>query len=199
MAETELILIRHAQSELNAAHRWQGRSDSPLSSLGRKQAVELARELQALPLDAIVASPLVRCVATAEPLAAQRGLAIELAPALSELDVGEWGGRTREEIARAWPEQLLRFDAEEPDARAPGGESRREVGRRVGAAVAALEQRYARSRIAVVTHLGVILALVPGLRLANARHHRVAARDLDLTGLRDHGIAVGARSTARTG
>jgi broad specificity phosphatase PhoE len=189
MDDTELILIRHAQSQLNAEQRWQGRSDSPLSALGREQALALARELRDLRLDAVVASPLARAVATAEPLAAGRGLAIELAPALSELDVGHWGGRTREEIACAWPEELVRFDAEDLDARAPGGESRREVGRRVGVAVAALAQRYASRRIAVVTHLGVILALVPGLRLANARHHRVAARDLDLSALREHGIA----------
>ena len=68
----------------------------------------------------------------------------------------------------------------DPDARAPGGESRREVGRRVGRALHALVARHAGRRIAVVTHLGVILTLLPGARLANARHQRVSVAELDL-------------------
>jgi hypothetical protein len=42
----------------------------------------------------------------------------------------------------------------------------------------------------VVTHLGVILALVPGLRLANIQHHRIAARDLELSALCERGVAL---------
>lgn len=180
MGETELILIRHAESELNAARLWQGLTDSPLSPLGRQQALELARELAPAGISAVVASPLLRAVHTALPLARSRGLRVELEPALREHDVGLWGGRSRQEILERWPEELARFDSGDLEARAPGGESRCEVGRRVAGAMRAVVQRHAGGRIAVVTHLGVILALVPGMRLANARHHRVAARDLAL-------------------
>ncbi len=190
MPDTELILIRHAQSELNAARRWQGLADSPLSELGRQQVQALACELAAERFDAVVSSPLARAVATAEPLALPRGLALELEPALRELDVGQWGGLSRDEIGRRWPEALARFDAEDPDARAPGGESRREIGRRVGRAIAFLVERHAGRSVAVVTHLGVILALIPGLRLANTQQHRIAARDLELSALCEHGVAL---------
>ena len=200
MSGTELILIRHAQSELNAARLWQGLTDSPLSELGRQQALALALELAAERFDAVVTSPLARAVATADPLAAARGLAPEREPALRELDVGRWGGLSRDEIGQRWPYALARFDAEDPDARAPGGESRRDLGRRVGRAIASLLGRDAGRSIAVVTHLGVILALVPGLRLANARHHRVAACDLDLEALCQSGVVDprGLRAVART-
>jgi probable phosphoglycerate mutase len=135
----------------------------------------------------VVASPLRRALATAWPLARRIGISVELEPALREHDVGLWGGLSREEIQRRWPEELARFDAGDPDARAPGGESRREVGQRVASAMRALLQRHTGRRIAVVTHLGVILALAPGVRLANARHHRVAARDLELPAGGDSG------------
>jgi len=191
MAETELILIRHAQSELNAARRWQGLTDSPLTPLGRKQAEALVQELAGLELSAVVTSPLARAVETAEPLARQRGLALERMPELRELDVGHWGGLSRDEILRRWPAELALFDAGGADARAPGGESRREVGRRVGRAVQHLVERHAGGRLAVVTHLGVILALVPGVKLSNVQKHPVSARDLDLPLLIERGFRDG--------
>ena len=36
---TEVLLMRHGQSEWNAIGRWQGQADSPLTDLGRAQAV----------------------------------------------------------------------------------------------------------------------------------------------------------------
>jgi broad specificity phosphatase PhoE len=63
----------------------------------------------------------------------------------------------------------------------------------VGRATAALAQRQAGRRIAVVTHLGVIAALLPGARLAPAERRLVAAGSLDLAGLLGSGVAGGAR------
>jgi broad specificity phosphatase PhoE len=189
VGETSFLLIRHAQSQLNAEGRWQGWTDAPLSAAGVAQARALARELAREPLGALVASPLARALETARILGEPHGMAPELDPDLRELDLGEWGGLTRAEIAGRWPEALARFDGGDPDARPAGGESRRELGRRVGRAAAALARRHAGCRIALVTHLGVIAALLPGARLAPAEVRRVAAASLDLAGLTETGVA----------
>ena len=87
---------------------------------------------------------------------------------LRELDVGDWSGRTRAEIEAFSGETLARFEAAEPDARPGGGESRREIRLRVRRAMAEIAARHQGQRLAVVTHLGVIRALLPGTELGNA-------------------------------
>jgi broad specificity phosphatase PhoE len=189
MAATTLFLIRHAQSQLNAQGRWQGLTDAPLSAQGLAQAQALERELAGERLDAVVTSPLLRALETARRVAAPHGLVPELEAELRELDVGEWGGLTRGEIAIRWPAELVQFDSGDADARPPGGESRRELGLRVGRAAMALVLRHAGRRIALVTHLGVIAALLPGLRLGPGEHRLVEAGSLDLAGLAGSGVA----------
>ena len=67
-----LLLVRHGESTWNAARRWQGWADPPLSDLGRRQAVEAAARLADLDLgDRVVASDLRRAIETAELLAAE--------------------------------------------------------------------------------------------------------------------------------
>ena len=62
---TRLLLIRHGQSVWNAARRWQGHSDAPLSALGFEQAAEVAATLAGERLDLLYSSDLKRAFATA--------------------------------------------------------------------------------------------------------------------------------------
>jgi broad specificity phosphatase PhoE len=168
MRPADLVLIRHAESAWNAAGRWQGHADPPLSPAGREQAERLAAELAGLRLAAVVSSDLARALETARIVAGPHGLAPAPDPRLRELDVGRWSGLRREEILRLDPEALARFSAGDPDARAGGGESRRELSHRVHDALAEAAAAFAGRRIAVVAHLGVIRALLPETWLDNA-------------------------------
>jgi probable phosphoglycerate mutase len=77
-----LYAVRHAQSLANAeASR---RLNSPLSSLGGRQAEALASRLGGLPIAAVYSSPFERCLRTAEPVARRLGLPIWLRPELCE-------------------------------------------------------------------------------------------------------------------
>jgi len=165
-----LLCIRHAQSTWNALGRWQGQADPPLSQAGRLEAQTLAEQLrqQAEPLAALVTSDLSRARETAALLAAPLGLVPEPWPELREVDIGLWIGRASEEIARLWPEEYARFRAGDPELRLGGGESRRAVRARAEQAVRAFERRFGAGPIAVVTHLGWLRALRPGLELPNA-------------------------------
>jgi probable phosphoglycerate mutase len=80
-------------------------------------------------------------------------------PRLRELDVGAWGGLTRDEIAARWPEALARFDRREPEARPEGGETREALARRVHEALDELCARHAGATLAIVAHGGVLAAI----------------------------------------
>jgi broad specificity phosphatase PhoE len=163
MAGTELLLIRHAQSEWNAAGRWQGLGDPPLSSLGREQARRLAERLAAQPIDRLICSDLRRAVETAEAIGEALGLVPQPDAALRERDVGRWTGLTRSEIEEADGPLLRAFgQRDDPDIRPGGGESTRELEHRVREAVSRLVAEAPEARTALVVHLGVIRALVPG-------------------------------------
>ena len=78
-----LLLVRHAK----AGNRfdWDGEDvDRPLSTAGRRQAAGLVDELAPYSVKRVLSSPFRRCVVTVEPLAAARGIEIELAVDLAE-------------------------------------------------------------------------------------------------------------------
>ena len=89
---TRLVLVRHGETEWNAAGRLQGAIDVPLSERGRWQAQCVARRLREEPLAAVVASDLARAMQTAAPLAAALGLPVTPEPRLRERGIRLGGG-----------------------------------------------------------------------------------------------------------
>ncbi len=78
-----LYLIRHAKAGRRS--EWTGRdADRPLSAKGRRQADGLVGLLAGRPVGRVLSSPSVRCQQTVAPLARDRGLDVELTPALDE-------------------------------------------------------------------------------------------------------------------
>lgn len=169
-----LLLVRHGQSEGNAAGVIQGRLDPPLTPLGREQARSLAERLRAeSAADRIVASPLARARATAEIVAAALGLPLMEEPRLMEYDFGEASGLTPAAVRERHPEWSgERGDGDERPL-LPGEEGVRAFDARVAAVVddlLALE-----GRTVAVAHGGVIttaLNLAFGQRGASLRFRR---------------------------
>jgi broad specificity phosphatase PhoE len=179
--DCEIYLVRHAQTEWNASGRWQGHADPPLSLEGRAQVSELISALRAElagdPVSGIVCSDLSRARETASDLGRHFGLIPVSDPNLREMDIGEWSGLGREEIAARNPELLERFEAGDPDARPPGGETRREIRHRARLAVRRIVDADPWGRIVVVSHLGLIRALLPDADPGNAEFLRLSAAD----------------------
>ena len=185
-SKTRLLLIRHGQTSWNADGRWQGHGDPGLTDEGVAQARRLARTLrddQHRTWVRIISSDLERARQTAVAIADQLGLEIELDRRLRELDVGTWSGLTREEIRRLDPERLHAFEQGEPTIRPGGGESRIAIRERTHEFVTDLAKRCGGDRLIVVTHLGVIRALIPGADPSNAGQLEVIAEELAARGI----------------
>jgi 2,3-bisphosphoglycerate-dependent phosphoglycerate mutase len=150
---TELIVIRHGETDWNRQHRFQGQIDVPLNATGRAQAERLAQRLARETFDTIVASDLQRARATAE--AAAGGRAIEADPLWREQSFGIAEGLDAPTIVQRHPElwtQWLRHDA---DYALPGGESVRAFHERVLRALQRVVRAHS-GRVAVFTHGGVL-------------------------------------------
>jgi probable phosphoglycerate mutase len=156
----QVLVIRHGQSEWNALGRGHGWGDPPLSPLGEQQARDAVAALASQHLDpGVLASDLARATRTAELVAAPLGLGpVRTTADLREHDIGDWDGRTWDEIEATWPGVKAAWVAEEIET-PPGGESRAAFHRRVDQAVRAAVAAGLRRRQLIVAHGGVVRAL----------------------------------------
>jgi broad specificity phosphatase PhoE len=97
---TELLLVRHGETDWNADGRLQGQTDRPLNDFGRRQAQRLGEQLQGERLVAIYSSDLARARETAEIVGERLGLPVVLDSGLREKDWGNWEGLTAVERDR---------------------------------------------------------------------------------------------------
>ncbi len=147
-----LLLVRHGQSEWNAAGLMQGQTAHvPLTPLGHSQAGAAAAELVGLGPGALVSSDLVRALQTAEHCARATGLPIVTSPALREQGYGELEGLPSRDL---WDI----VDWTDPHWSAPGGESLTELHARVEAFLKHLGAEPPADVIALVTHGDTIRA-----------------------------------------
>lgn len=157
---TATLLLRHGSTALSPEKRFSGRSDVPLSDLGRRQAAQVAARLCALGgVDAVVSSPLRRARETAEIVADGPDLPVAVEDDLRETDFGEWDGATFAEVREKWPQELAAWLAD-PEVAPPGGESFADTEIRVRAALARLLAGYRDRTVLVVSHVTPIKTLV---------------------------------------
>jgi 2,3-bisphosphoglycerate-dependent phosphoglycerate mutase len=153
---TPLILIRHGETTWNRAGRVQGQTDSPLSDLGRAQAVATGKLLSGEPIDTILSSDLGRTRDTAAAIAKATGAAVQFDPRLRERCYGEIEGHTWTEVEHKFPEAWQRMNARDPDYAPRHGESPKAFSARVVSALTEIATKNEGRRIVVVTHGGVV-------------------------------------------
>lgn len=170
-----VIFWRHGRTSPNAARRFQGQSDIPLDAVGTSQANRAAALLAGKLVSSgvtgtpvkIVSSDLSRAFSTAQALAALTGSEVLVDQRLRETFGGEWEGKTFDEITTGFPEQIQRWQQDEPGIRAGGGETRVEVAQRmVDAILEGVQLLPDGGTLVVATHGGatrVALAKMLGL------------------------------------
>ncbi|HJZ50483.1 MAG TPA: histidine phosphatase family protein [Roseiflexaceae bacterium] len=163
---TSIWLVRHGQTELNKARRYQGTSDSPLTPFGMRQAEALARRLRRIPFKVAITSPSLRARLTAEAILGDREAPMLDDSRWAEANHGRWEGLTYQEVRRRFPQEAAERFADALHGRPEGGESLAEVAARVAEGWSALLQRHPGGRVLLVTHatpIQLILCELGGL------------------------------------
>ena len=156
---TQVLLIRHGQSEGNAEGRFGGHTATPLSERGRKQAAVTAKMLASDSVTAIYSSDLPRAIDTAEPLSRLTGLPIQSSEAFRERGVGVMEGLAFEDAAEQHPDQYAALLRRDFDHVLAGGESYRQL---LDRAWSKLDEAICQNRdgkIVVFSHTGTICIL----------------------------------------
>ncbi|ANG62316.1 hypothetical protein A8C75_07290 [Marinobacterium aestuarii] len=153
-AAFELICLRHGPTEWNRLKRLQGRHDEPLMPQSRSdfQRLKLPASLDGL---AWYSSPLLRARETAQLL----GLDAQIAPALIEMDWGDWEGQRITDLRLKDPAGMATMETRGLDLRPPNGESPRQVQQRLTDWAESMRMAGC-GRAGALCHKGVIRALL---------------------------------------
>ena len=155
-----LTFVRHGETEGQSSIRYHGRTDVPLSALGRAQMARVRDALAAQQFDSVYASTLSRSVHAAAIVG--RTDAVVRVPQFDEINFGDWEGLTAEEIQNRDPDLYRRWMQADGEFRYPGGESVHELRARVAAALAEILATDS-GDLLVVVHKGVIRAALAEL------------------------------------
>lgn len=170
MTTTTLYLVRHAWHERMSRVLCGRMPGVGLADDGIAEARRAAERLCACGVSAIFSSPLDRARQTAAEIARVLELEIVVDEALNEIDLGEWTGRSFDELNNdpAWRQWNSRRDR----VRAPGGEAMSDVQQRLDAWMARTRENYPESGVVAVSHGDVIKAAVcQCLGLPTSRHY----------------------------
>ena len=166
-----LYFARHGETDFNVAHRLQGQYQTSLIALGRQQAAITGQVLSDLfARDRFqakdfhyVSSPLNRARETMEIVRGVLGLdrhAYATDDRLMEISYGSWEGLTLPEVEAHEPGVLARREREKWDFTPPGGESYRQVAKRVAEWYASLTRD-----TVVIAHGGVGRSLMANFHI----------------------------------
>jgi broad specificity phosphatase PhoE len=158
-----LILIRHGETACNLEDIWHGWDECELTERGLEQAAAVGARLAREPIAAVYSSDVRRALQTAQAIAAPHGLSPIPDPGLRERKAGDFEGKSISEVLdrypAVWEERAADFWGWSP----PGGETFRQVLDRALAVVERLRREHDGQTVAVVSHMGVVRALISRL------------------------------------
>lgn len=156
---TLVLLVRHGQTPTTGKHLPGRAPGLHLSEEGQRQAELAAKRIAELPhVDAVYSSPLERARETAAPIAAARGLKVQIDKGLLECDFGQWtGGELKELMKKPEWTTVQRYPS---GFRFPDGESFSEMQTRMGGCLERLRSRHPGGVLVAVSHADTIKAAV---------------------------------------
>jgi len=156
MKETEIILIRHGETEWNSQQRMQGHSNSDLSSVGQAQIQALGQWMKNVPFDHIYSSDSLRAKQTAEAITQFSGHKLKIDLRLREKNLGVFEGLTSEEARERHPEVFRLFKTAGSKYVIDEGESTQQLQDRALEIVNEIRIKHPEERVLLVTHGGFI-------------------------------------------
>ena len=156
MKETEIILIRHGETEWNSQQRMQGHSNSDLSSVGQAQIQALGQWMKIVPFDHIYSSDSLRAKQSAEAITQFSGHELKIDLRLREKNLGVFEGLTSEEARERHPEVFRLFKTAGSKYVIDEGESTQQLQDRALEIVNEIRIKHPEERVLLVTHGGFI-------------------------------------------
>ena len=158
---TEVIFIRHGETDLNKAKVYFGHLDPDLNETGIEQlrkAKILFEKREKMP-DVVFSSDLKRCNQSMEILEIDEETEKILTKDLREINFGIFEGKTYEEIKNEYPGKVEKMKNDWRNFKADKGESINEMMLRTSEKMNKIIDQYRNKKILVVAHAGVIQAL----------------------------------------
>jgi len=154
MEQRLIYLIRHGAIKAGNNKRFIGQIDLPLSEEGISQAKRLQQELSCVRLNHIFCSNLQRSLHTANIIAEKHSIKPEITTQIREINLGNWEGKTFDEIIRKYPDEFKQRGKDIANFRPPGGESFADCSKRVMAEFERIVQNTT-GHILITGHAGI--------------------------------------------
>jgi len=153
---TRLCLVRHGETEWNAARRIQGQIDIGLNETGLRQAEGAGRWLASAGIVALYSSDLKRAWTTALAIGRALGLEPQSVPEMRERRYGAFEGLTYDEAKLKHPDGYAAFEGRNAEYNFENGESLKEMFARVTGKLKEIAAAHTGQNVVVVLHGGVL-------------------------------------------
>lgn len=167
---TKIYVTRHGETEWNKLRRMQGRLDSPLTELGKQQALWLGERLETVAIDHLYSSPAGRAMETATLINQFKGLPIKTSDKLQEIYLGGWEGKTQAEIEAYDAERYVNFWNQPECYIANDGESFESIIQRSGEQLEWIASTHAGETVLVVAHAVVLKSMIAYVERKQIQH-----------------------------
>jgi len=169
-----IYLVRHGQTAWNQEGRIQGHSDTPLDTVGQRQAQQVAQWLSVRiqkPV-AVYSSDLKRALHTAQAIADALGAPLHPEPALRERHWGLWEGLTSDEVQQRFPDHHFTYLYDPMRGTPPEAEPMQAFWERVCAFGHRLLEQHPSGELVVVGHGGSLRILLCEALAGDIRTYR---------------------------
>ena len=157
---TKIYIVRHCETDANAAKIFQGHTNNDINELGAAQLEALRGYFKDIPLDAVYTSPLLRTLKTATAIVGNKGVPIIKTPDLIELNGGVYEGKTYMEINEENPGFLEMWGKRPWEFNPRNGESMVAAYERIYNCIKEIAKESQDKTVAVASHGGVIRCLL---------------------------------------
>ena len=169
--QTEIILVRHGETDMNKNNLYFGHLDPSLNETGKKQLERSKCSLRKIEnvdeISQIYCSPLKRCVESLDILEISKNIKINYDDEFKELNFGIFEGKTYKEICENYPEEVKRMKVKWRTFKVEGSESLEELEKRVVSKLEEIFEAKKGKKILLVAHAGVIKILLSHYLVGN--------------------------------
>jgi broad specificity phosphatase PhoE len=160
--KTDLLIIRHGETDWNRETIFRGIYDIPLNEVGRQQARLAAGALKQEQIDAAYTSPLSRAAETAAIALVSHRLTATPSNGLTDFNYGDWTGLRDDVVAKRWPQEHAQWKERPHALRVPGGDTLDEVFQRAFGSMETIAAEHDGHTVALFAHRVVNKLLVLG-------------------------------------